>query len=65
MHAESVEAADAREELVREIWAHNASLNRARVHRSGEFVVVVWHDGVSPSCWEAVNEIVADRLGPP
>ena len=65
LQAVSAEVAEVREELVREIWAYNASANRARVHRSGEFIVVVWHDGVSPSAWEAVNKIVADRLGSP
>jgi hypothetical protein len=25
-------------------------------------LVVAWHDGVSPSCWEAVNVRVVERM---
>jgi len=54
--------ADRREKALREIWEHNVSLNRARVHRGDLVLVVVWHDGVSLDCWEAVNTEVAERL---
>src|SRR5687767_14222023 len=64
---EAVSAADADrwEEALRKIWAHNGRLNRARVHRKGLVLVVVWTDGVSPECWEAVNAKVVERLSAP
>lgn len=62
LEAASEADASRREEALRAIWAHNARLDRARVHRGGLVVVVVWHDGVSPGCWEAVNAKVAERL---
>ena len=37
-------------------------LGKARVHREGKVLVVVWNDGVSNSCWEAVNAGVVERL---
>jgi hypothetical protein len=58
-------AADQREEALRAIWAYNVRLNRARVHRKGSVLVVVWHSGVSSECWEAVNASIADRLVAP
>jgi len=63
LEAESVAEAEERESLVREIWAHNASLDRARVHRVGRVVVVVWTDGVTTAIWDAVNAVVAEHLG--
>jgi hypothetical protein len=54
--------ADRLEGVLRGIWALNASLGRARVHRKGKVLVVAWNNGVSPSCWEAVNAGVAERL---
>ena len=65
LKAESTAEADRREAELREIWQHNVSLERARVYRSGQVLLVVWHDGVSASCWEAVNAAVADRLVAP
>ena len=64
---EAVSAADAnqREDALREIWANNVRLNRAQVHREGLVLVVVWTDGVSPECWQAVNAGVAKRLVAP
>ncbi|MHC5028624.1 MAG: hypothetical protein ACYTGR_17895 [Planctomycetota bacterium] len=62
LEAASTADAEEREEAVREIWAHNVSLDRARIHRAGKVVVVIWHDGVSPECWAAVNTSVAARL---
>lgn len=53
------------EGVLRGIWAHNESLGRARVHRKGKVLVVAWHNGVSPSCWEAVNPGVVERLTAP
>lgn len=58
----SLELADQREADAREIWAHNIGGDRASVHREGNVVLVIWHDGVSPECWEAVNASVAERL---
>jgi len=64
---EASSAADARrlENALREIWARNASLDRARVHRGGRVLVVVWTDGLSPEVWEAVNRGVVERLPAP
>ena len=65
LEAASTADANRLEGLLRGIWAKNASLDRARVHRGGEVLVVVWTDGVSTSCWEAVNAVVAERLVAP
>ena len=62
LEAASAAEADRREEAVRDIWAHNVRLGRAQVHRKGLAIVVVWTDGVSPECWEAVNARVVERL---
>jgi len=62
---ETASAADADriEGVLRDIWSHNESLGRTRVHRAGRVFVVVWHNGVSSECWEAVNEQVVKRIG--
>ena len=62
LEAASTAGADRLEGALRGIWAYNESLGRARVHREGKVLVVVWHGGVSPSCWEAVNAEVVKRL---
>lgn len=62
LEAASTADADRLEPLFREIWAHNASLQRARVHRGNKVLMVVWHDGVSADCWEAVNAVVAGAM---
>jgi hypothetical protein len=62
LEAASPADADRIEGVLRKIWAHNESLERARVHREGKVLVVVWNNGVSPSCWEAVNARVVERL---
>lgn len=54
-----------REDALREIWAHNVRLGRAQVHRGSLVLIVVWHDGVSLECWEAVNLGIAERLVAP
>jgi hypothetical protein len=61
---EAATAVDANrlEDAMRKIWAHNAKIDRARVHRQGLVLVVVWTDGVSPEVWEAVNAAVSDRM---
>ena len=61
---EALSAGDAsyREALLRDIWAHNVRGDRARVHRGGEVLLVVFHDGVPAETWEAVNEELAERL---
>lgn len=61
--AATTEDADRLERALRGIWAHNDRLGLARVHRGGKVLLVVWHDGVSPACWEAVNAGIAERLG--
>lgn len=55
-------AADDREKALREIWAHNASFGRSRVHRQGRILLVIWHNGVTPECWESVNAVVVRKL---
>ena len=65
LEAASTTDADRLEGAVRGIWAHNERLGRARVHRDGTVLVVVWHHGVSPSCWEAVNAGIVERLTAP
>jgi hypothetical protein len=60
--AESDAGANQRENALREIWAHNGRLGLARVHRRGLVLVVVWHSGVPPGCWEAVNARLVERL---
>ena len=65
LEAASTADADRLEGALRGIWAYNESLGRARVHREGKVLVVVWHAGVSRSCWEAVNAGVVERLGAP
>jgi hypothetical protein len=62
LEAASPADADRFEGVLRGIWALNGSLGRARVHREGRSLVVVWNNGVSPSCWEAVNAGVVERL---
>jgi uncharacterized protein (TIGR03067 family) len=62
LEAESVEEANRREDVLREVWAHNARMGIARVHRAGLVLLVVWTDGVSPECWETVNAKVVERL---
>ncbi|MBK8725243.1 MAG: hypothetical protein IPL96_04070 [Holophagaceae bacterium] len=62
LEAASTADADRIEGVLRGTWALNASLGRARVHREGKVLVVVWNNGVSPSCWEAVNAGVVKRL---
>lgn len=62
LEAMSPADADRLEGVLRGIWAHNERLGRARVHRKGKVLVVVWNNGVSASCWEAVNAEVVERL---
>ena len=62
LETETVEDADRLEPVLREIWARNASLDRARVHRDGRTLLVVWTDGVSAESWQSVNAVVTERL---
>jgi hypothetical protein len=64
---EAVSEADANrwERVLRKTWSHNERLGRARVHREGLALVVVWTDGASPDVWEAVNSVVENRLMAP
>lgn len=62
LEAASPADADRIEGVLRAIWVHNESLERARVHREGNVLVVAWNNGVSPSCWESVNAKVVERL---
>lgn len=62
LEAASLSDAHRLEGVLRGIWAHNETLGRARVHREGKVLVVVWNNGVSPSCWKAVNAGVVERL---
>jgi hypothetical protein len=63
LEAASKADADRLEQALRNIWAKNVSIKRAQVHRVDLNLVVVWTDGVSSECWEAVNAKVAARLG--
>ena len=65
LEAASTEDADRREQLAREVWAVNASVDRARVHRGGNVIAVVWCAELTPACWEDVNAAIAARLGSP
>jgi hypothetical protein len=65
LEAASEADADRREDALRGIWAYTVRLDRARVHRGNLVLVVVWHDGVSLDCWEAVNSGIAERLVAP
>jgi len=56
------EGADRLEIELRGIWNTNVDLERARVHRGGRVLLVVWNDHVSRECWRAVNEELAERL---
>lgn len=62
VEAASADDADRWEKSIRKIWAHNNSINRAQVHRSGLALVVVWTDGVPLEVWQTVNARVAERL---
>lgn len=62
LEAASTADADRLEGVLRGIWAHNEGLGRTRVYREGKVLVVVWHDGVSSSCWEAATARVGERL---
>lgn len=62
LEAASSADADRIEGVLRAIWAHNGELGLARVHREGKLLVLVWHNGASPSCWAAVNARVVERL---
>jgi len=53
------------EDTIRKIWSNNVRMGRAQVHRKGLVLVVVWTDGVSRECWEAVNAKVVERLVAP
>jgi len=58
----SGENAGRREKALREIWAFNERRDLARVHRKGLVLVVVWHSGLSPELWDAVNASIVERL---
>jgi hypothetical protein len=65
LEAESAADANRFEDIIRKVWSNNARIGRAQVHRKGLVLVVVWTDGVSPECWEAVNAKVVERLAAP
>jgi hypothetical protein len=65
LEAASTADADRFEDALRGIWAYNERVGRARVHRNGKVLVVAWNNGVSPSCWDAVNASVVERLSGP
>ena len=62
LEAVSPADADRLEGVLREMNGFNVRLGLARVHREGNVLVVAWQRGVSPSCWEAVNAGVVERL---
>jgi len=65
LEAESSADANRLEDTIRKIWSNNVRMGRAQVHRKGLVLVVVWTDGVSRECWEAVNAKVVERLVAP
>ena len=65
LEAASSADADRREAALREIWAYGERLGRARVHRIGRVLVIVWQRGGAASCWEAVNARIVERLSAP
>lgn len=62
LEAETEADADRMEDALRRIWAHNVSIERARIHRGGLAVVVVWTDGVPAEIWKEANSVVRERL---
>ena len=62
LEAASAADADSLEETLREVWSHNESIGRARVHRRGLILIVVWNDGVAREVWDAINASVTRRL---
>lgn len=62
LEAETEADADRLEQDLRATWRVNASADRARVHRAGRVLLVIWTDGVSPECWASVNAVVEERL---
>ena len=63
LEATSDDDASSREAALRSIWRVNMRHGNIRVHRKGKLLVVVWHQGLSPESWEAVNSSLAKRLG--
>ena len=63
LEAASLEVADEREDLLHQIWPVNVSAERARIHREGVLLFVVWNAPDTPACWEAVNAVLVERLG--
>lgn len=64
--AENESVAVQREQALREIWAHNHSLDRTHIHRQGVMLLVVWvRTGETlPAVWDAVKAWAARRLSP-
>ncbi len=62
LEAKNTQDADRLEVVLRETWSNNVSLDRARVHRKGLILMVIWHDGVSREVWDAVNISVSKQL---
>ena len=50
-----------REQALRDIWAHNNSLDRTHVYRTGKVLLVVWiwSKGELPEAWQAVKQWAA------
>ncbi|MCB1561311.1 MAG: hypothetical protein KDI75_09490 [Xanthomonadales bacterium] len=62
LKAASDSDAERLDDTLRMVWAHNARIDLAKVHRDGRILLVVWTDGVPPDVWKAVNDQVAIRL---
>ncbi|MEO1527872.1 MAG: hypothetical protein AAFX06_20770 [Planctomycetota bacterium] len=65
LEAKSMKDADQREALIREIWAHNESLDRTRVYRRGRVLFVVWlwtKEDAPLECWESTKRRFQQRL---
>ena len=51
------------EAQLHEIWDYGVGLGRVRLYRSGRVLLVLWHGGVSPACWESLDAELRARLG--
>ena len=65
LEATTMGVANDREKRLKEIWAKNIDLDRARLHRKDLHLILTWHDGVSVESWDAINNEVVSRLGDP
>jgi hypothetical protein len=58
LQAETDAVANAREQALRDIWAHNNRLDRTHVYRKDKVLLVVWiwSKGELPEAWQVVKQ---------